>query len=330
VISWVNLLSIPTAIQGRRVFSSERLKGIDVFVCAAELGSFTAAAERLSLTSSAVSKGIARLESRLGIRLFERTTRRLALTDAGTAFYRTCTRVLADLEESELALHTEFFEPRGRIRIDLPASYGRMHVLPVILQFVKQHPLLMPHISFTDRFVDPADQGIDMLVRIGGSDVWPATLGHRYLGAERLIYCAAPEYLSRRGTPASEAELEQHDCVLYGHSNGQVSPWYRDGHQPSDKKRRIMPARIAVGDGEGEVLAVLAGYGIAQLPTWLVQEHLDSGALVEVLPQLATEGLPMNLVWLKKREALPKVSALLEALAACLSPAGHVLPAQAN
>jgi DNA-binding transcriptional LysR family regulator len=327
VIGWVNLLSVPTAIQGCRVFSSERLKGIDVFVCVAELGSFTAAAERLSLTSSAVSKGIARLESRLGIRLFERTTRRLALTDAGTAFYRTCTRVLADLEESELALHTEFFEPRGRIRIDLPASYGRMHVLPVILQFVKQHPLLMPHISFTDSFVDPADQGIDMLVRIGGSDVWPATLGHRYLGAERLIYCAAPEYLSRRGTPASEAELEQHDCVLYGHNDGKVSPWYREGPQPGGKKRRIMPARIAVGDGEGEVLAVLAGYGIAQLPTWLVQEHLDSGALLEVLPQLANDGLPMNLVWLKKREALPKVSALLEALATCLSPAGHVLAA---
>ncbi|WP_079201071.1 LysR family transcriptional regulator [Pseudomonas sp. CC6-YY-74] len=312
------------------MFSSERLKGIDVFVSVAELGSFTAAADRLSLSSSAVSKGIARLESRLGIRLFERTTRRLALTDAGTAFYRTCTRVLADLEESELALHAEFFEPRGRIRIDLPASYGRMHVLPVVLQFVKQHPLLMPHISFTDSFVDPADQGIDILVRIGGSDVWPASLGHRYLGAERLIYCAAPEYLSRRGTPASEAELEQHDCVLYGHSDGQVNPWYRKGPQPGDKKRRIMPVRIAVGDGEGEVLAVLAGYGIAQLPTWLVQEHLDSGALIEVMPQLATDGLPMNLVWLKKREALPKVSALLEVLATCLSPAGHSLPAQAD
>jgi DNA-binding transcriptional LysR family regulator len=312
------------------LFSSERLKGIDVFVCVAELGSFAAAAERLSLTSSAVSKGIARLETRLGIRLFERTTRRLALTDAGTAFYRTCTRVLTDLEESEQALHAELFEPRGRIRIDLPASYGRLHVLPVILQFVKQHPLLMPHISFTDSFVDPADQGIDILVRIGGSDIWPATLGHRFLGAERLIYCAAPEYLSTRGAPASEAALEQHDCVLYGHSDGQVSPWYREGPQPGDKKRRIMPARIAVGDGEGEVLAVLAGYGIAQLPTWLVQGHLDSGALMEVLPQLATDGLPMNLVWLKKREALPKVSALLEVLAVCLTPAGHSLSEQSD
>lgn len=308
------------------MFSSERLKGIDVFVCVAELGSFTAAAERLSLTSSAVSKGIARLESRLDIRLFERTTRRLALTDAGTAFYRTCTRVLSDLEESELALHAEFLEPRGRIRIDLPASYGRLHVLPVILHFVKQYPLLTPHISFTDSFVEPADQGIDLLVRIGGSDVWPTTLGHRYLGAERLIYCAAPEYLSRRGMPTTETALEEHDCVLYGLSNGLVSPWYREGPQPGDKKRRIMPARIAVGDGEGEVLAVLAGYGIAQLPTWLVQTHLDSGALVEVLPQLSSDGLPMNLVWLKKRETLPKVNALLEVLAKCLSPGGHTLP----
>lgn len=310
------------------MFSSERLKGIDVFVSVAELGSFTAAAERLNLSSSAVSKSISRLESRLGIRLFERTTRRLALTDAGTAFHRTCTRVLADLEESELALHSELVEPRGRVRIDLPASYGRMHALPVILEFVKQHPLLMPHISFTDSFVDPADQGIDILVRIGGSDIWPDTLGHHYLGAERLIYCAAPEYLGKRGTPTSEAQLEQHDCVLYGQRDGQVGPWYREGPQPGDKKRRIMPARIAVGDGEGEVLAVLAGYGIAQLPTWLVHKHLDSGALLEVLPQLATDGLPMNLVWLKKRETLPKVSALLKALTGCLVPAGHRLPSQ--
>ena len=324
------MLPPPTTIQGYSVLSSDRLKGIDVFVCVAELGSFAAAAERLSLTGSAVSKGIARLEARLGVRLFERTTRKLALTDAGTAFFRTCAQVLGDLEESELSLHAEFLEPRGRIRIDLPASYGRMHVLPVILQLVKQHPLLMPHISFTDNFIDPADHGIDILVRIGGSDIWPTTLGHRYLGAERLIYCASPEYLCKRGAPASESELEQHDCVLYGHNNGQVSPWYRQDQQTGDKKRRIMPARIAVGDGEGEVLAVLADYGIAQLPTWLVQKHLDSGTLVEVLPQLTTNGLPMNLVWLKKRESLPKLSILLDALATYLTPAGHTLPEQAD
>lgn len=174
------------------MFSSERLKGIDVFVCVADVGSFTAAAARLSLSSSAVSKSIARLEGRLQTRLFHRTTRRLSLTDAGAAFYRTCSGVLADLEEAELALNLEATEPRGRVRIDLPASYGRLHALPVILKFVEDHALLLPHISFSDRFVDPVEQGIDMLVRIGGPDVWPAALGHRYLGAERLIFTLRP------------------------------------------------------------------------------------------------------------------------------------------
>ena len=113
------------------MFSSERLKGIDVFVCVADSGSFRAAAERLNLTASAISKAIARLEGRLGVRLFQRTTRRLALTDAGAAFYRTCTGVLAELEEAELAMQPDNAEPQGRIRIDLPAAFGRLLALPV-------------------------------------------------------------------------------------------------------------------------------------------------------------------------------------------------------
>ncbi|MBN0734917.1 LysR family transcriptional regulator, partial [Pseudomonas aeruginosa] len=107
--------------------------------------------------------------------LFERTTRRLALTDAGTTFYRTCSRVLGDLEESELALHAEHHQTGGRIRLDLPASYGRLHVLPVVLDFARRHALLVPHISFSDDFIDPVSQGIDILVRIGGPDIWPET-----------------------------------------------------------------------------------------------------------------------------------------------------------
>lgn len=307
------------------MYSSERLKGIDVFVCVAELGSFTAAAERLNLTGSAVSKGIARLETRLHARLFHRTTRRLSLTDAGTAFYRTCTGVLADLEEAELAINAEEAEPRGRVRIDLPASYGRLHALPMILKFVEDHALLHPHISFTDRFVDLVEEGIDILVRIGGSDAWPAALGHRYLGAERLIFCASPAYLAKHGEPLTERDLEHHSCVVYGRGDGMVNPWHFAGAQAGDMARRVLPDRIAVGDGEGQVIAVVAGYGVAQLPTWLVKRQLDAGDLVEVLPQLATDGLPMNLVWLKSRQALPKVSALLDAMAIQLTPAGSQL-----
>ena len=231
--------------------SSERLKGIDVFVCVADLGSFAAAAQRLNLTSSAVSKGVARLEARLGLRLFERTTRRLALTDAGQTFYKTCSRVLADLEASELALHEDYFEPRGRVRIDLPAAYGRLHVLPVILDYLKRHPQLQPHVSFTDSFVNPTEQGIDIVVRIGGTDVWPEDLGHQFIGAQRFIFCASPGYLQARGTPLDEADLQAHDCVVYGQPDGVGSPWHMTGMQPGEMERascrRGLPSAMAKG-----------------------------------------------------------------------------------
>lgn len=307
------------------MYTSERLKGIDVFVLVADLGSFTAAAERLHLTTSAISKGIARLEGRLQTRLFDRTTRRLSLTDAGTQFYRTCIGVLADLEEAELSLHTQSSELAGRVRIDLPASYGRLHVLPVILQFVQQHPLIQPHISFSDRFVDPVLEEIDIVVRIGGPDVWASALGHRYFGDQRLIFCTSPAYLSKKGMPTTDRDLEHHDCIVYGRSDGTVSPWHFAAGEAGDADRRVMPGRIALGDGEAQVAAIVAGNGIGQLPTWLIKHALEQGDLVEVLPHLATEGLAMNLVWRKSRQSLPKVSALLEALAAALTPSGSLI-----
>lgn len=307
------------------MFSSERLKGIDLFVCVADMGSFTAAAERMNLTSSAISKGIARLESRLQVRLFNRTTRRLSLTDAGVTFYRTCTGVLAELEEAELSMQAEDSEPRGKVRIDLPASYGRLHVLPVILKFIEHHPLLMPHISFSDRFVDPAIEGIDIIVRIGGPDIWPNALGHRYLGTQRHIFCASPAYLNKRGEPNSEDDLENHSCVVYGEENGMFTPWHFARAQRSNAEKRVLPARVAIGDAQGQLTAVLAGHGIAQLPTWLVNRQLEDGTLVEVLPHLATDGLPINLAWLKSRQAQPKVRAILKILTDNLGPSGSVL-----
>ena len=304
------------------MFSSERLKGIDVFVCVADLGSFKAAAERLSLTGSAVSKSIARLEARLHTRLFERTTRRVALTEAGAAFYRTCTGVLAELEEAELALTTPDAEPRGRVRIDLPAAFGRLHGLPAILACVREHALLLPHITFSDRFVDPVEAGIDLFVRIGGPEVWPDAVGHQYLGSQRVVLCAAPTYLARHGEPQSERELVQHHCIVYGLNDGGVGPWHFPAERPGHTERRIMPARMAVGDAEGQVSAVLAGHGIAQLPTWLIRRQLHDGSLVQVLAPLATDGLPIHLAWLKSRQAQPKVATLLAHLAQCLSEDG--------
>lgn len=296
---------------------SERLKGIEAFVATTDAGSFTAAAEQLHLTGSAVSKSVARLEDRLGTRLFERTTRRLALTDAGAAFYRTCVRVLADLEEAEAVLAAQRSEPVGRLRLDVPATFGRLRVWPLLLRLMQQHPHLRPHVSFTDRFVDLLDEGIDLAVRIGGPDHWPVAIGHRYLGSERLIFCASPDYLARRGTPASPEDLSRHDAVLYGKADGSTSPWLI-AHDAGTVERRTMEGRVIVGNAEAQVAAVKAGCGVAQLATWLVREEIAQGELVQVLPALATGGLPLNLAWPVGRQLLPKVDAVLELLASDL------------
>ncbi|MCG3463989.1 LysR family transcriptional regulator [Xenorhabdus bovienii] len=291
----------------------ERFKGIEAFVITADLGSFTAAGHQLNLTNSAISKSVARLEDRLGTRLFERTTRRLALTDAGSAFYRTCVRVLADLKEAEIVLSTQFREPVGRLRLDAPEAFGRLHVLPLLLQFTEQHPYLLPHVSLTDRFVDLLNEGIDVVVRIGGAEHWPASLGHSYLGSERLIFCASPDYLAKYGTPTSVNELLSHDSVLYGKADGSTSPWLI-ANNTGLVERKTMEGRIIVGSGEAQASAVKAGYGIAQLATWLVRDDIRRGDLVIILPELTTDGLPLNLVWPIGRQLLPKVNSILELL----------------
>lgn len=292
---------------------SERLKGIEAFVCVADAGSFTAAADRLSLTASAVGKSVARLEARLRTRLFERSTRRLALTDAGRAYYRTCVRMLAELQDAEAVLAAERQEPAGRLRVDLPATFGRRVALPLLLQFAQRHPQLRPQVSFTDRFVDLADEGIDVAVRIGGPQRWAPGLGHRYLGSERVVFCASPQYLARRGVPQTADDLMRHDAVAYGRPDGEPASW-RIVQGAGPVSLRPIEGVMVLDSAEAQVDAVAAGLGIAQLATWLAADALRDGRVVEVLPQLATEGLPLYLLWPLSKQLLPKVDAVLEML----------------
>ena len=300
------------------MYSSERLKGIDVFVAVVDAGSFTAAAERLNLTNSAVGKAVGRLEERLGAKLFVRTTRKLSLTGAGEAFYRTCTGVLGELEEAEQVLRSEGTTPIGKLRIDLPASYGTLKVMPSLFDFLERFDGIRPQISFTDRFVDLAEESVDVAVRIGGSDRWPDSIGYKYLGHERRVFCCSPDFITRHGPiPDSLDVLEGLNALMYRRADGSPSPWFiKRGDGPVE---HFFPtSRLEVGNADILVQAVARGLGVAQLSTWLIGDHLARGELVEVLPSYSTKGLPLYLLWLRSRQLLPKVDALIAHLAGSL------------
>lgn len=295
------------------MIAQDRLKGITPFVASVEQGSFTAAAEVLHLTSSAVSKSVARLEARLGSRLFERTTRKLMLTDAGQAFYETCTRVLTELGEAESVLAAQRSIPVGRLRLGVPNTFGRMHVVPLLTQFCLEHPEMQINIGFSDRFVDLFEERVDIAVRIGGPTEYPDSLGHRFLGNERLMFCASPAWLAKNGMPASLEALSQHRAIVYDRLDGSTSAWHLKSSDGRTTKREV-PWRMALGDGEAQVQAVVAGLGVAQMASWLVEKELKSGELVPILPELDVEGLPLYIVWPRKKQLTPKVGALLAVL----------------
>ncbi|TWD57996.1 LysR family transcriptional regulator [Agrobacterium vitis] len=294
------------------MFETERLKGIEAFVQAAQTGSFTAAAHRLNLTNSAIGKSVARLEARLGRRLFERTTRRLALTDAGEAFYAICSRALADLAEAEAVMVAHDREPVGRLKINVPVAFGHMRVMPIILALAEMHPGLRPEVHFTDRFVDVVEESVDVAVRITASEVWPEALGRRYLGREKLIICAAPSFLARCGTPHSFDDLNGM-AILYGRPDGTTMPW-RIVTEHGLVESKSFEGRLALGSAEAQVAAVKAGLGVAQLATWLIEDALETGELVEIMPEMAVDGLPLYLVWPRARQLSPKIDAAIEML----------------
>lgn len=255
---------------------SDRLNGIGAFVEAADAGSFALAAERLHLSRSAVGKSIARLEQRLGVKLFHRTTRSQSLTEDGQAYYERCVRALAELEAGTAVLNSGKREPIGRLRVSVPVLFGRHCVVPVLLALGRQHPQLAIEISFNDHVVDLVDEGYDLAVRIG-SVPDSGTLVARPLGVQRMVVCAAPSYLASHGAPASVDDLSEHTAIVYGRS-GRVFPW----HLRDDAGREFSPPinpRLVFDDLQAITDAALAGAGIAWLPCWLMAKHARSGEL---------------------------------------------------
>lgn len=287
-----------------------QLDGIREFILAAQLQSFTAAAVQLGVTSSAVGKSVSRLEKRLGIKLLHRTTRRLSLSSEGEIYLATCLRVMEDLQETEGCLSTGQLEPRGRLRIDLPAAFGRRHIAPLVIDLSRKYAQLDLAMSFGERTVDLIAEGIDLSVRIGELNDDPELVARR-LGDQHLVICASPDYLRSHPPILDKTDLLQHDCII-AWRKGLRASWLLNSS--TGLENQDIRVRHEFGDGEMMLKATVEGRGLCQLPTWLVGDHLRTGELVTVLDQYAGACMPIHVIWPKTRYIQPKVRTVVDAL----------------
>ncbi len=286
-----------------------RFDGISEFVSVARLGSFTAVATERGATKSAIGRAVSRLEARLGVKLLHRTTRRLTLTPAGEAWLEHCVAALDELGRGESALMLARDTPAGEVRIDLPTAFGRRHIMPVLLELVERYPGLNLNVSFTDRRVDLVGENIDLAVRIGHLDDSTDLLARR-IGLQHMVIVGSPTYLARNGAPRSPADLATHDCIV-GRRQGRSIAWLVK--QPDGSTaRQVVPVKHELQDFEAVLMAVKAGRGLSQLPTWLVQEELRCGALEIVLDGLSGGELPINLLWPSTRTLPAKTRVIVD------------------
>ena len=294
---------------------SEILNGVDVLVAAVETGSFAAAADRLHVTRSAVAKTIARMEVRLNVRLLHRTTRSLALTEDGQAYYEHCLRAMEELRAGEMALESGRSEPAGRLRVSVPMLFGRRCVAPVLARLAADHPRLELDLSFSDRLVDLMEDGFDLAIRNG--EIGNGTgLMTRTVSLQRMSVCASPAYLDRYGRPESLDDLTTHRAITYSRA-GRVRTWQfpmGDGVP----REVTPPSRMRFDDLEAIADAAEAGYGLAWLPCWLIREKVRLGTLVPLLGNLPRQVFTTHALWPDTPHLPLRVRSAIDALAAAL------------
>jgi DNA-binding transcriptional LysR family regulator len=289
----------------------ERLTGLIAFARAGSLGSFTAAANSLSISPSAVSKSVQRLERQLQISLFTRTTRSLTLTPEGRELHARALRLLRDAEEIEQAAIATRSEPSGSLRIAASLPIGVHMIAPVLPAFHRRYPKVMLDLRLNDQLIDLIEEGIDIAVRIG--ELADSRLMSRRLGPHRLCCFASPDYLARRGTPMHPDELRAHDTVnLRYQSTGQALRW------PFSVNGRVIEmapsSTIVVDVSEAVVAALAAGGGIGISSTFIAAPYVARGALVPVLSEFGVERNNITAVWPESRSGNPAVRAFLDML----------------
>jgi LysR family transcriptional regulator for bpeEF and oprC len=288
---------------------ADLFSGVLPFVAAAEAQSFRLAARKLGLTPSAVSKAITRLEARLGLRLLNRSSRSVSLTDEGEAFLRGCQQAVVSVRTAEERVLQAQRAPRGRLAISLPLLLGKLVVLPALKQFCERYPALTVHASLTDRVVSLAEEDVDAVVRVG--TLPDSRLSARKLRDVRWVTVAAPAYLAQRGIPRTPDELASHDCLKFVLPNGTVQEW-QFGALGAELGAITSQGSLFCDHGEGLIEAACAGLGVFQAHDYAVAEPLAAGRLLEVLPDFSSPGPPVSLLVAPGRRVSVKVRAFVD------------------
>ncbi|MCR6476226.1 LysR family transcriptional regulator [Variovorax sp. ZS18.2.2] len=297
----------------------DKLSGLLAFVKTADLGSFVAAGRSLELSASAIGKAVARLEHEVGVRLLQRSTRRIQLTEEGRLFHERCRRILDDLTDAQAMLSQVKEVPRGRLRISAPIV-GYHFLLPVIPDFASRYPEVELDINFTDRTVDLIDERVDVAIRSG--DLPDSRLVSRPLNPFRLLLCASPGYLMQHGTPRVASDLERHATVRFRHPNsGKLLEWPML-RSTADAEIRLRTV-LACNNMEAVLGATLRGMGIACMPDFLARDMLANGRLLTVLEAELNAVGQFNAIWPSRRYLSPKVRVFVDHLCRHLSASGE-------
>lgn len=271
----------------------DRIDLFRIYARVVECSSFTRAANMLGLPRSSVSAAVQELEARIGARLLNRTTRRVAPTQDGVAFYETCTRLVADFDEAETLFKDTAARPSGRVRINVPSRVGRLIVAPALPQFLAAYPEIEIDLGMTDREINLIEENVDCVVRVG--PLRASSLIARSIGELAIITVASPLYLQRHGIPATPDDLTQHLAVRYASpTTGRVEDW--EWVQHGEARSVPVRGRVAVNSAEALIAAGLAGVGLIQIPAYDVRGHIEAGELVEVMQDFRAGPLAMTML----------------------------------
>lgn len=287
------------------------LSGMRLFARVVETGGFTTVARESRTSQPTISRTIAALEAHLGVRLLNRSSRAVTVTDEGRQFYERARAALEAVAEAEGSVGRRRSEPSGLLRLGTPVAFGRLHVAPLIARFLARHPAVAVELVMNDGFVDLVGEGLDLAVRVG--NLADPSLVARTIGVTRRVTVAARSYLEQCGIPASPGDLAQHDCVIYTRlATGQH--WHFEG---SDGPVRVaVRGRFSADNSEAVREAVIGGAGIAVLPVWLFKDEIDRGLVQLILEQFEPTPLPIHAVYPSRRLLSAKVRAMIDFLAA--------------